>query len=282
MRMFKRSKTTEIAPVSKSRVWEVDFLRGLMILCVVWDHTLNDIRVDAGGNYKTAFFQALYDFSCNYAQSTLRAVCQPIIVIIFIFTAGLSCSFSKNNFNRSLKLIAVSLIMTLGGFAVSVILKKHLIIYFNVIHCIALSVFLWSIAEWFWNKCGKNWQKCIFATVMSIEVVCVFVVGYSAKNTPWTSENGHLFFLVQHTGENFSHFAAMDYRTFLPDFGWFLLGALLGRALYKNKQTLFPYVNPKYVSPITFIGRKTLIIYFVSKILTYAFIYLFHGILDIL
>ena len=280
--MFKRRSKNNIAAVKKNRVWEVDFLRGLMILFVVWDHTLNDIRVDAGGDYKTALFRALYDFSCNYSASTLRAVCQPIIVIIFIFTAGLSCSFSKNNFNRALKLMAVSLLMTLGGFVVSIILKRHMIIYFNVIHCIALSVFLWSVIDWCWNKCSKNWQKNVFGVAMTAVLLTALVVGYCAKSQPWTSDNSHWYFLAQHSGEDYSHFTSMDYRTFFPDFAWFLIGAFLGRILYREKKTLFPSVNPKYVSPVTFIGRKTLIIYFVSKIVTYAFIYLFHGILNVL
>lgn len=280
--MLKRNSKEDCAVKNKPRVWEVDFLRGLMILFVVWDHTLNDIRVDAGGNYKTAFFQALYDFSCRYSASNLRAVCQPIIVIIFIFTAGLSCSFSKNNFNRALKLMGVSVFMTLGSFTVSIILKRHMIIYFNVIHCIALSVFLWSIIDFFWSKCGKNWQKNVFGVVMTATVLTALVAGYCAKSQPWTSDNSHWYFLAQHSGEDYSHFTSMDYRTFFPDFAWFLMGAFLGRMLYREKKTLFPSVNPKYVAPVSYIGRKTLIIYFVSKIAVYAFVYLFHGILDVL
>lgn len=275
-------KNRHDALAKSNRVWEVDFLRGLMMLCVIWDHTFNDIYIAAGGNYKTAFFQTLYDFSCKYFTGVVRDACQPIVVIVFIFTAGLSCSFSKNNFNRSLKLMAVSLFLTFGGFALSIILKRHMLVCFNVIHCIALSVFLLSVFDWFWNKCDKNWKKNVFYLFAAATVVVATVVGYCANMRPWTSENTHWFFLVRHTGKKYLQFIFMDARTFFPDFAWFLLGAFLGRGLYKEKKTLFPAVNPKYVSPLTYIGRHTLIIYFVSKILTYAFVYLFHGILDVL
>ena len=267
---------------AKQRVWEVDFLRGIMILMVVWDHTLNDIRVDAGGNYKTAFFRALYDFSCRYASSTLRSVCQPAVVILFIFTAGLSCSFSRNNFNRSLKLMGASAFFTLGCFVVSLILKRQMMVYFNVIHVIALSVFLWSVISWIRNKCVKNWQKNLFGVVMSAVIIAVLLAGYCAKEQPWTSENSHWFFLAEHSGEAYGRFRGMDYRTFFPDFGWFLLGAFLGGIVYREKRSVFPSVNPKFLRPVTACGRKTLIIYFVSKMAVYAFIYLFHGILDVL
>lgn len=279
---LRKNACGEIVADKKQRVWEVDFLRGLMILLVVWDHTMNDIRVDAGGNYKTAFFQTLYDFSCSYSSGALRAVCQPAVVVLFIFTAGLSCSFSRNNFRRCLKLMGASVFFTLGGFAVSLILKRHMIVYFNVIHVIALSVFLWCIIDWIWSKCVKNWQKCIFAAVMTAVTVTVFAVGYCAKREPWTSENSHWFFLAQHTGEAYGRFTSLDYRTFFPDFAWFLLGAFLGRVLYREKRSLLPYVNPKYVRFITACGRKTLIIYFVSKIAVYTFIYVFHGVLNVL
>lgn len=272
--------TKEISAPPKKRVWEVDFLRGIMILFVVWDHTLNDVRVDAGGNYKTALFQAIYDFSCRYSSGNLRAVCQPAFVIMFIFTAGLSCSFSSDNFKRALKLMAVSVFLTLGGFVVSVVLKRHMIVYFNVIHVIALSVFLWSVIEFFWKKCKKNWQKNVFGLTMTAVTLTVLIVGACAKREPWTDDNSHWFFLAQHVGEDYNRFMSMDYRTFFPDFGWFLIGAFLGKALYKDKRTLFESVNPKYLTPVTVCGRKTLLIYFVSKIVTFGFIYLFHGILD--
>lgn len=274
--------TLSVVPPNKQRVWEVDFLRGIMILSVVWDHTLNDIRVDAGGNYKTAFFRALYDFSCKYASSALRAVCQPAVVVLFIFTAGLSCGFSKNNFNRSLKLMGASVFFTLGCFVVSVVLKRHIMVYFNVIHVIALSVFLWSVISWIRNKCVKNRQRNLFGVVMFAVIIAVLLAGYCAKEQPWTSENPHWFFLAEHSGEAYGYFRAMDYRAFFPDFGWFLMGAFLGGIVYKEKRTLFPSVNPKYVRFVTACGRKTLIIYFISKILTYAFVYLFHGIWDVL
>ena len=34
----------KLPPVKKQRVWEVDFVRGLMILFVVWDHFMWDVN----------------------------------------------------------------------------------------------------------------------------------------------------------------------------------------------------------------------------------------------
>ena len=42
---------------NKRRVWEVDFLRGFLILFVVWDHFMWDVVYPYPGNYQTGLFQ---------------------------------------------------------------------------------------------------------------------------------------------------------------------------------------------------------------------------------
>ena len=46
--------------VKKTRVWEVDFLRGFLILFVVWDHFMWDIVYGVNGNYNTDSIMKFY------------------------------------------------------------------------------------------------------------------------------------------------------------------------------------------------------------------------------
>ncbi len=267
-----------VATPKEKRVWEVDFLRGFMILFVVWDHFMWD--VGSMWPYKTALFQWLYTLCGAYYKSALRKATHDVFVTLFVFTSGVSCSFSRNNGKRALKMIAFSLLFTAVTYAISAILGEQVTIYFNVIHVIALSVLLWSAIDWFRAKCVKPWQKNVFGAVMTVVTVTVLVVGACADVSPWKNDNSMWYFLAEHTRtEGYVKFMGGDYLPFFPVFGWFLIGAFLGGLLYKEKKTLFPSVNEKWVAPVTFCGKYSIWVYFGSQVVMYGLIYLFGSVL---
>ena len=108
------------------------------------------------------------------------------------------------------------------------------------------------------------------------------IVGACALHSPWTDTNPVWFFLAKHKGADYAKFCGGDYLPFLPDFGWFLIGAFLGRIIYKERKSIFPSVNPKYVSPVTFCGRHSIWVYFGSQIFMFGVIYLFSEVLHLL
>ncbi len=263
----------------RGRIWEIDAMRGLMILFVIWDHFIFDVRFLKGAGYNTQLFQSLLEFSEVYAKGALRSVTQPVFVLMFVFTSGVSCSFSRSNGMRGVKMAAFAALFTAGTYAVSAIINSGLVINFNVIHVIALSVLLWSLIEYLYGFCKKNWQKNIFGFFMTAVVLTALIVGECMLKKPSADENRLWFFLFEHTGKEFSEFTKGDYLPFLPAFGWFLIGAFLGKLLYKEKKTLFPSVNAKYVAPLTFCGRYSLWFYFGSQVVMFGLIYLTHNIL---
>lgn len=263
-----------VATPKRARVWEVDFLRGLMILFVVWDHLMWDLA--NWGPYKSDFFNSLYTFALDYQAGVLRTTTHDTFVTLFVFTSGVSCSFSRSNGKRALKMIAFALLLTAVTYALSSILHQNLTMHFNVIHVIALSVLLWTAIEWVWSKCKKNWHKNLFGVAMFAVIITALLVGYCAKVSPWTDENPAGFFLAMHGYgvKGFSEFWGGDYLPFFPDFGWFLIGAFLGRCLYRERKSLFPSVNPKWVCPFTFCGRHSIWIYFGSQVFFAGLIFL--------
>ena len=253
-----------VATPKRTRVWEVDFLRGFMILFVVWDHLMWDVI--NWGPYTSEFFNKWYYFAISYSESLLNKTTHDAFITMFVFTSGVSCSFSRSNGRRAIKMVSFALLFTAVTLAISAIIKQNVTIYFNVIHVIALSVLLWTAIEWLWSKCRKNWQKNIFGVTMFAVIMTALVVGYCANEQPWTNDNPAWYFLAMHNSPGFSDFWVVDYLPFFPDFGWFLIGAFLGRFLYRQRKSLFPSVNPKFVSPITFCGRHSIWIYFGSQV----------------
>ena len=274
---------TSLAP--RKRIWEVDFLRGFMILFVVWDHFMWDIYFGSTNPYQTGLFQWLEKVARSYYGTYgLRALTHDTFVSMFVFTSGVSCAFSNSNGKRAIKMICFAMLLSAVTFAASSILGADVTVNFNVIHVIALSVLIWAGLEWLTSKFKKDWQHNLYGWLMFAIIITVLIVGYQAKVKPWTDENRIWFFLAEHshTVPGFSEFWGGDYLAFFPDFAWFLVGGFLGKYLYKQKTTLFPKFNAKWVSPITFCGKYSIWVYFGTQLFMYGFFYLFNAVLNIL
>ncbi|MCH5156475.1 MAG: DUF1624 domain-containing protein [Clostridiales bacterium] len=273
----------ELAATHKrERIWEVDFVRGLMILFVVWDHFMWDVYFGFTSSYNTALFQWLYKLGGDYYSGALRNVTHDVFVTLFVLTSGVSCSFSRSNGKRAIKMCAFAVLFSAVTYALSAILQDELTIYFNVIHVVALSVLIYTAIEWIWSKLTKNWQKNIFGVIFFAITMTALIVGHCAKymNIHWTNlifgESGWRTAVIK------KFYGGGDYLAFLPDFGWFLVGVVLGKALYRERKSIFPSVNPKYVCPVTFCGRYSLWVYFISQVVMYGVIYLLHEVVNVL
>ena len=284
------AEINELAAVPKrERIWEVDFVRGLMILFVVWDHFMWDVNWMGTSDYNTGLFKWLYELSENYYSGALRAVTHDVFVTMFVLTSGVSCSFSRSNGKRALKMCGFAILFSAVTYAISAIINDDLTIYFNVIHVVALSVLLYTAIEWVWSKLTKNWQKNIFGVVFFAITMTALVLGHCAKYMIETNHSFTYHWTNLLFGESEWRNAVIgkfvsggDYLAFLPDFGWFLVGVVLGKAIYRERKSIFPSVNPKYVSPVTFCGRFSLWVYFISQVVMYGFIYLLHDLFAIL
>ena len=273
------------AYVKPKRIWEVDFVRGLMILFVVWDHFMWDIADIGSSVYNTKLFSWLYELTVKYYGGSLRAVTHDVFVTMFVFTSGVSCSFSRSNGKRALKMCIFAALFSAVTYAASAILQTDITIYFNVIHVIALSVAIYAGIEWIWSKLTKNWQKNIFGVVFFAVTMTALVLGHCTDNM---NVNWIQYVFDPNRKSQWLENAVQtvrwggDYWSFIPSFGWFLVGVLLGKVAYRERKSVFPSVNPKYVCPITFCGKYSIWIYFASQVVMYGLVYLLHVMFDIL
>ena len=274
----------ELAKAPKrERIWEIDFLRGLMILFVVWDHFMWDVNCIGSSTYVSGLFKWLYALSDKYYDGVLRRVTHDVFVSMFVLTSGISCSFSRSNGKRALKMMSFAILFSAVTYAISAVVQEELTIYFNVIHVVALSVALYTCIEWIWARCTKNWQKNIFGVIMFAITMTALVVGSCAKNMNGTHWTDLLFGKSEwRTLVIYKFERGGDYLAFLPDFGWFLVGVFLGKLVYRERKTVFPSVDARYVSPVTFCGRHSLWVYFISQVVMFGFIYLLHEMFNVL
>ncbi|MBP6162028.1 MAG: DUF1624 domain-containing protein, partial [Clostridia bacterium] len=126
----------EHAKKKRERIPEIDFLRGLALLLMVWHHAMYDVRYIFGID---AFaFQDSYWF---------YRIGRPIVLALFLLVSGISTRFSGNNLKRGLRMLLFAVIATVLTAIVEVITNWMGVIFFNVFHVIALSTLCYVLIE---------------------------------------------------------------------------------------------------------------------------------------
>ncbi len=227
------------------RFFEVDSARGLALLAMIAFHALFDLNFFAG--YSFSLFSGPFFFLGRFAAFT------------FIFLVGLSLTLSFNKSRkklkgfslfkkylfRGLKVFSLGLIIT--GF--SFVLFPAYTIVFGVLHLIGLSIIL---AFPFLKKKNASLAVGIAAIAAGL------FLGTMTFSFPWLLWLGFMPF----------DFQSFDYVPLLPWFGVVLLGAFAGNLLYPKGTWVFSLPDLSASLPVkllSFLGRHSLLIYFVHQ-----------------
>ncbi|HHV59879.1 MAG TPA: DUF1624 domain-containing protein [Clostridiaceae bacterium] len=220
----------------QKRIWELDFLRGLAVILMMYFHLIFDLNEFLGLNvsYLTGF---------NYLTGRMAAY-------IFIFVAGISCSLSRSNLKRGLIVFGYAMLITL----MSYIFNPRYVVVFGVLHFFGASFLLYPLI----NKIPKN----------LIPLVGIIII---AAGVPVSKINvSHNFFAPLGLFNN--KFYSSDYYPLIPYLGYFMIGIFLGKVLYKDKKSLMPSIKRDNI--INTAGRHSLLLYLVHQPLFILIIYL--------
>lgn len=230
----------------KKRIWELDALRGLCILGMVVIHLLYDLSdMFAILDLKDA---TVYHFVKDWGG------------ILFFILSGISVTLGSHPIRRGLIVILAGMIctaVTYGMYKLDMA-DKSLIIYFGVLHCLGTCMVLWPLLKklpWWLLSAGA--LAVIYAGIRLWAMTFDF---------PWLLPLG----FVPHS------FASSDYFPLLPCLGYFMAGAVLGKVLYKSRQSLLPKVNSNFfvLRFLQWCGRQSLWIYLLHQPALYGMILL--------
>lgn len=221
----------------KQRIWELDAFRGLCILFMVAIH----------GVYDMVELYRLVDWQYPAWFSLLKNWGG----VLFLVLSGICVTLGRHHVKRGLQVIACGLVVsvvTVGmvyfGFA-----DKGLIIYFGVLHCLGCCMLLWHPVRKL-----PTWALAVLGTALTAVGLWLRT---QAVSFPWLTPLG----LCQYG------FTSSDYFPLLPYFGFFLLGAVVGKTVYLDKTTRFPG-NADKTAIVRFLsacGRQSLLIYLLHQ-----------------
>ena len=220
----------------KKRIWELDAFRGICIIGVVIVHFIYDLV----NLYRIIDWQYpdWFWFIKQWGG------------VLFLLLSGTCITLGKHPVRRGLIVLAAGLLISAVTWGMYAFLnfQKGLIIYFGVLHCLGVCMLLWPL-----------FKKLPWWILLPIGLALV-ILGLHFRDL--TVESPYLFPL----GLTDKYFASSDYFPLLPHFGFFLLGAVLGKTLYRKQESLLPKLDGKpVIGFFQWCGRQSLWIYLLHQ-----------------
>lgn len=231
------------------RIWELDAVRGFLLILIMAYHLFYDlVFLFSLVELDTPFLWGLYRFCNDWLGSP------------FLLLSGLCVTLGSRPVRRGLQVIggglaitAVTVTLYFIGFA-----GRDIIIYFGVLHCLGSCMLLWPLFK-------KLPAPVLLALGITLALVGLYIKDSVRVGFDWLAPLG----LISR------NFASSDYFPLLPNLGYFLIGAFVGKVLYRKKVTLFPSVPSSHpiIRPLSFLGRHSLLIYLLHQPILAACVY---------
>ena len=261
--------------VKKQRVWEIDFLRGICILLMVFDHLMWQIHdfiwkyfgiTDWTASNIPEFLRQYHYFGTFYYTNDFRIEFRFMVLFLFFFICGISMNFSKNNTKRGLVCLICGLCITLVTIVLcmtNVIDPQGSLISFGVLSCLGSCILITHFLKKLVYKMFNNNFNAWVITVCILSWILILLGKYFRVHFPSYElvRNDPMSYFVGILGNifGFANFGG-DYFPLVPYLAYTLLGNMLGEVFYKNKTSLFKK-EPKVCKPFTVVGRNTMWIY---------------------
>jgi uncharacterized membrane protein len=228
-----------------SRFWEIDILRGIAVILMIFLHFLFDLN-----------FLKIYTINVN--SFPLILFTQPTR-IIFVGLVGVSLAISysrakqnltkrqiqKNFFIRGLKIFGLGLLISI----VTWFYLHGRFVKFGILHCIGLSI-IFAIP--FLHLKTKN---LLFGAVLIPIGILLRTMVFDFNWLFW------LGFIPK-------YFRSVDYFPILPWFGVVLIGIFIGNTLYPEGRRIFEIQDLscfRFIRFLCFLGQHSLVIYLLHQ-----------------
>ncbi len=231
----------------KTRIWELDALRGIFILCMVAVHIIWDLDNIFIKNFDAP---AVYELALSYGA------------IFFIVLSGICVTLGRHSARRGAIVLGFGIVITLVFLGlVHFELGAFYPVWFGILHLLGTCMLVYPLFRRL-----PLWALAVCA--VGFALLGFYVDGVRVDFPPF------LIFGFE-TGVH----GMSDYFPIFPNLGYFLAGAFIGRTAYAKKESLlprFPKDNP-VVRALSFCGRQSLFIYVLHQPIVYGVLWLIFG-----
>ena len=227
--------------MSRERVWELDFFRGICIVGVVIVHIVFDLQYFMNMELDTPL---LFDIIQKYGS------------LLFILISGICVTLGHRSIKRGLIVFACGMLITVVTYFVT--RSDTDMVWFGILHLLGICMLMYPLL--------KNISNSVLILIALITIVLGYWFQTFSVPVKWLFPLG----LVSPT------FGSGDYFPVFPNLGYFIIGILLGRTVYREKKSILPKVrvsNP-VIRAFSFLGRHSLWIYLGHQPLVYGMIML--------
>lgn len=227
---------------SSSRIWEIDFVRGLAIILMVIFHTVVDLTDFFG--YDLAYLSGPW-----YYVGKLSAV-------LFIIVAGISATLNHHNIRHGLTIWGWALVIT----AATYIYNAQTFIRFGILHLLGTSMISYAYlpalsTKFFLTAAAAITLLSPLTDKLEVATSCLLPLGLTPPG-----------------------FVTIDYYPLLPWFGIFLVGVAVGKQQYQEKCSRLPHSGQGELAKfLRVLGRHSLPIYLIHQPILLLLLSMLHG-----
>lgn len=278
----------------KRRFWELDFIRAICVILMVFDHamyTMGSVMPDFNGEF---WANASLWVNGTYWHHPVRIGIRIVVLFLFFLICGISCTFSRSNLKRGFMCFLLGCAITFFTVVADKIFNLGVSIYFGVLHMLGISMMLYALFDWLGSliaKLGKsdNAKKVTkiigdyLAPAIGLILFIVFFaclyseMRYGSFVTDVYMEDKSSSILASLFIEvKSASLSGADYWPLLPWTAIVLMGGAIGRGIYHNDKTenYLAKLDGKWNKPICFVGRHALVVYVAHQVVVFALFYL--------
>lgn len=176
--------------MQNQRIWELDALRGLCILCVIVVHFLFDLQFFIGLDFT---LPAWFQFIQQYGG------------IFFVVLSGCCATLGSRSFRRGLIVFGAGMLISLvtAGMYGLGLSDRTVIVWFGVLHLLGICMMVYPL-----------FRRLPTAPLAAL-ALCIILIGYAITGLRVSAPFLFPFGLVT------DHFFSSDYFPIFPQLGWF-------------------------------------------------------------
>lgn len=245
--------------MKSERVFELDALRGLALLVMILYHAFYDLRY-------------VYMLPILAFQDELwyHQIIQPVFLCVFLAVSGISCTLSRNNARRGFRLLLLALAMSVLSILTDQWLNFGSVIYFNVLHVLAIGILLFAWMTRRERRVGLSSAESLPAgTTVVILLLALTVWLVDRILIQYKPQGSWALLPLGYPPPQVGDVA--DYLPLIPWLAVFLLGTAIGRIGYVSRRSFFPGAPSwllRLLRPLMFLGRHSLLVYALHQPLT--------------